>query len=157
MKLVLTLLLLLILNSANAQCFELLTNKLDSIQSKPYALVKKLEYQIESGKTLIVFLQNVEYRTKFTFLIQQSGLNDTLSVSLLTINRQVLNKKVLTREDPILRCNTLKKSGDYFLLITTKERVDEFNKPLWGCLGIVVLERRTSTRFRRLHSLKWVK
>ena len=52
-------------------------------------------------------------------------LGDTLKVSLITLNRHVLTKKLITKDDYMLRYQPMKKTENYFLMIETKQVLDE--------------------------------
>ena len=155
MKIFLSIVFCLIFGTAHSQCFELLSNKIDSMEIIPYYLIDKLEYTVESGKTIVVTVSSVEYKSKLFFLFQQSDLGDTLDVSLMTLNKKVLARKYITKDDYILRCDPFWKSGNYFLLITTKKKLDDTNQPVIGCLGIAVLERLTKRPFKKIQRIDW--
>ena len=155
MKIFLTILFFLIFGTAHSQCFELLSNKIDSMEIIPYYLHDKLEYAVESGNTVVVTISDVEYKSKRFFLFQQNDLGDTLDVALMTLNRKVLARKYITKNDYILRCDPFWKSGNYFLVITTKEKLDDINKPVIGCLGIAILERLTKRPFKKIQKIDW--
>lgn len=155
MKIFLSIVFCFVFGTANSQCFELLSNKIDSMEIIPYYLIDKLEYTVESGKTIVVTVSSVEYKSKLFFLFQQSDLGDTLDVSLMTLNKKVLARKYITKDDYILRCDPFWKSGNYFLLITTKKKLDDTNQPVIGCLGIAVLERLTKRPFKKIQRIDW--
>lgn len=155
MKMFLSIVFCLFFGKANSQCFELLSNKIDSMEIIPYYLIDKLEYTVESGKTIVVTVSSVEYKSKLFFLFQQSDLGDTLDVSLMTLNKKVLARKYITKDDYILRCDPFWKSGNYFLLVTTKKKLDDTNQPVIGCLGIAVLERLTKRPFKKIQRIDW--
>ena len=120
MKTFLTIVFFLIFGTAHSQCYELLSNKIDSMELIPYYLHDKLVDEVESGKTIVVTIRGVGYKSKRFFLFQQNDLGDTLDVSLVTLNKKVLARKYITKNDYILRCDPFRKSGNYFLIITTK-------------------------------------
>lgn len=155
MKMFLSIVFCLVFGTAHSQCFELLSNKIDSMEIIPYYLHDKLVNEVESGKTIVVTIRDVEYKSKRFFLFQQSDLGDTLDVALMTLNKKVLARKYITKDDYILRCDPFWKSGNYFLVITTKEKLDDTNKPVIGCLGIAILERLTKRPFKKIQKIDW--
>lgn len=156
MKFALTLLLFLLINIAHAQCYELLKKTLDSTKKTQLGLVEKLELHLQSGKTTVISLRGVKHKSRYTLLFQEENLTDSIDVTLLTINRKTINRKIITKSDHILRCRSFLKSGKYFLVITTRKKIDQFGKPLEGCLGIAILERVRNTSFRKPYRIKWV-
>lgn len=155
MKIFLSIVFFLIFGTANSQCYELLSNKIDSMEIIPYYLHDKLVDEVESGKTIVVTIRDVEYKSKRFFLFQQNDLGDTLDVALMTLNKKVLARKYITKDDYILRCDPFWKSGNYFLVITTKKKLDDINKPVMGCLGIAILERLTKRPFKKIQKIEW--
>jgi hypothetical protein len=154
-KLILTILFSFILNLAHSQCYELLSNKLDSSKNLPYGLYEKSVYNIPSGKTFSLKVDNVKYKSKLVFLFQWNDLGDTIDVTLITLNWKVLAKKTLTKNDYILRYEPFKKSEDYYLIVTTKVKLDSNKKPLTGCLGMAILERLTKRPFKQIQKIDW--
>jgi hypothetical protein len=102
MKIFLSIVFCLIFGTAHSQCFELLSNKIDSMEIIPYYLHDKLVDEVESGKTIVVTIRDVEYKSKRFFLFQQNNLGDTLDVALMTLNKKVLARKYITKDDYIL-------------------------------------------------------
>lgn len=151
----LTIVFCLFFGTAHSQCFELLSNKIDSMEIIPYYLHDKLVDEVESGNTVVITISDVEYKSKRFFLFQQSDLGDTLDVALMTLNKKVLARKYITKDDYILRCDPFWKSGNYFLVITTKKKLDDINKPVIGCLGIAILERLTKRPFKKIQKIDW--
>ena len=154
-KLILTILFSFIFNLAHSQCFELLYNKLDSIDIIPYSLVDKFVYGIQSGRTISIKLSDVKYKHKFGFIFQSKDLGDTIDVYLLTLNRKLLAHKVITNGDYFLRCEPVKKSENYFLIISTKQKLGTDKRPITGCLGLIILERVRSKTFGKVQKIKW--
>jgi len=155
MKLLFTILFCFVFGVARSQCFELLSEKLDSIEDVPYGLYEKSVYDIPSGKSISLKIYDVKYKSKFVFLFQWYDLGDTIDVTLITLNWKVLSRKTLTKNDYILRYEPFKKSEDYFLVITTKKKLDDINKPVMGCLGIAILERLTKRPFKKIQKIEW--
>ena len=145
----------LITNSAFSQCFDLLSNKLDSTDIIPYILYDKVVFEVTSGKTSYVKLLDVKYKTKLAFLFQSKDLGDTLKVSLVTLNRKVLASKLITRDDFYLRYQPMNRTENYFLIVETKPVLDEEKKPIKGCYGIAILERVTKKPFKSLQKIEW--
>jgi len=154
-KLILTILFSFIFNLVHSQCYELLSNKLDSSKNLPYGLYEKSVYNIPSGKTFRLKVDNVKYKSKLVFLFQWNDLGDTIDVSLITLNWKVLAKKTLTKNDYILRYDPFKKSEDYYLIVTTRVKLDDNKKPLTGCLGMAILERLTKRPFKKIQKIDW--
>ncbi len=154
-KFILTILFSFIFNLAHTQCYELLANKLDSIDIIPYTLVDKFVYGFQSGKTISVKLSNVRYKQKLGFIFQSKDLGDTIDVYLMTLNRKLLASKTITNQDYFLRYDPFKKSENYFLIISTKQRLDSSKRPIKGCLGLVILERVKSKTFSKVQKIKW--
>jgi hypothetical protein len=155
MKLLFTIIFSFIFNLAHSQCYELLSNKLDSTENVPYGLYEKSTYNIPSGKTISLKVRNVKYKSKLAFLFQWSDLGDTIDVSLITLNWKVLARKTLTKNDCILRYEPFKKSENYYLIVTTKVKLDSNKKPLTGCLGMAILERLTKRPFKQIQKIDW--
>jgi hypothetical protein len=154
-KLILTILFSFISNLAHSQCYELLSNKLDSTENLPYGLHEKAVYSIPSGKTISLKIRDVKYKSKFAFLFQWHDLGDTMDVTLVTLNWKVLARKTITKNDFILRYEPFKKSENYFLIVTTKVKLDSNKKPLTGCLGMAILERLTKRPFKKIQKIEW--
>jgi len=154
-KLILTILFSFILNLAHSQCYELLSDKLDSMDIIPYSLHEKSVYSIPSGKTISLKIRNVKYKNKFAFLFQWYDLGDTMDVTLMTLNWKILARKTITKNDCILRYEPFKKSENYFLIVTTKAKLDANKKPLTGCLGMAILERLTKRPFKQIQKIDW--
>lgn len=151
MKFFLFSLFLLISGLVKAQCFSILSNKLETLETIPYSLVDKRVYDIESGKIYSVKISNVQFKSKLAFLIQTYGVADSIDVTLTTLNRKVLAKKIIKNDDCILRYEPFKKSENYFLLIkipTSKEKQK-------GCLGLLILERVTKRPFKKVQKIRW--
>jgi hypothetical protein len=157
MRVFLLTLFLFISNLSFSQCFQLLANKLDSIDIIPYALYDKLMYDVESGKSFYVKISDVSYKTKLAFLFQSENLGDSLDVSLITLNWKVLSKKIITKDDFILRYEPMKKSENYFLVIKSKPILNDVGKPISGCIGIAILERLTKRPFKQIQKIEWKK
>jgi len=138
-----------------SQCHNLLSQKLDSIDMIPYVMYDKAVFSVKSGITSYVKLSDVSYKTKLAFLIQSQDLGDTLKVSLITLNRQVLAKKLITRDDYILRYQPMKKTENYFLMIETKLVLDDEKKPIKGCYAIAILERVSKKPFKSIQKIEW--
>ena len=158
MRVFLLTLFLFISNLSFSQCFQLLANKLDSIDIIPYALYDKLMYDdVKSGESLHVIISDVSYKTKLAFLFQSENLGDSLDVSLITLNWKVLSKKIITKDDFILRYEPMKKSENYFLVIKSKPILNDVGKPISGCIGIAILERLTKRPFKQIQKIEWKK
>lgn len=155
MRVFLLTLFLFISNLSFSQCFQLLANKLDSIDIIPYALYDKLMYNVQSGKSFYVKISDVSYKTKLAFLFQSENLGDSLDVSLITLNWKVLSKKIITKDDFILRYEPMKKSENYFLVIKSKPILNDVGKPISGCIGIAILERVTKKPFKSIQKIEW--
>lgn len=156
MKIFLTVLLFFVCRLSNAQCYELLDNRLKNIEDIPYSLVEKFVIDINSGKMVSIKVKNVEYKKKLGFIFQSKNLGDTLDVTLITLNRKVLAKKKITKIDDFLHYDPFRKSENYFLLIQTSTVLDTSNKkPLTGCLGLVVLERVKYKAFKKVQRIDW--
>jgi hypothetical protein len=155
MRVFLLIFFLFISNLSFSQCFQLLANKLDSIDIIPYALYDKLMYDVESGKSFYVKISDVSYKTKLAFLFQSENLGDSLDVSLITLNWKVLSKKIITKDDFILRYEPMKKSENYFLVIKSKPILNDVGKPISGCIGIAILERVTKKPFKSIQKIEW--
>ena len=155
MKFIFTILFCFVFGTARSQCFELLSKKLDSTENVPYGLQEKSVYNIKSGKSISLKIYDVKYKSKFIFLFQWHNLGDTIDVSLITLNWKLLAKKTLTKDDCILRYEPFKKSEDYFLIITTRVKLDDNKKPLTGCLGMAILERLTKRPFKKIQKIDW--
>ena len=155
MRVFLFLTLFLITNTLYSQCFDLLSNKLDSIDIIPYVLYDKVVFQVKSGQTTYVKLNDVSYKTKLAFLFQSKDLGDTLKVSLITLNSHVLTKKIITKDDYMFRYQPMKKTENYFLMIETKQVLDEEKRVIKGCYGIAILERVTKKPFKSLQKIEW--
>ena len=155
MRVFLFLTLFLITNTLYSQCFELLSNKLDSIDIIPYALYDRVVYDVESGKSFYVKISDVSYKTKLAFLFQSENLGDSLEISLITLNWKVLAKKIITKDDFILRYEPMKKSENYYLMIKTKKTLNEIGEIISGCVGIAILERVTRKPFRSIQKIEW--
>jgi hypothetical protein len=155
MRVFLFLMLFLITNTLHSQCFELLSKRLDSIENIPYGLHEKSVYDVPSGKTINLKISHVEYKSKFAFLFQWHDLGDTMYVTLMTLNKKILVRKTITKNDCILRYEPFKKSENYFLIVTTEVKLDEYQKPLTGCLGVAILERLTKRPFKKIQKIEW--
>ena len=155
MKLLFTIIFCFIFNLAHSQCYELLSNKLDSMDIIPYGLREKSVYNIPSGKSISLKIRDVKYKSKFAFLFQWHDLGDTMDVTLITLNWKVLARKTITKDDYILRYEPFKKSENYFLIVTTKVKLDSNKKPLTGCLGMAVLERLAKRPFKKIQKIDW--
>jgi hypothetical protein len=140
-----------------AQCYDLLSHKLDSVNTTPYAMVDKRVHEIISGKTIAIKLDDVKYKTKLAFLFQTYNLGDTLDVTLMTLNRKILVKKKITDTDFILRYDPFKKTENYFLIIKTQEEKDETSVVIKGCMGLVIMERVIKKPFKKVQDIKWKK
>jgi len=155
MRVFLFLTLFLITNTLYSQCFELLSKRLDSIENIPYGLHEKSVYDVPSGKTINLKISHVEYKSKFAFLFQWHDLGDTMYVTLMTLNKKILVRKTITKNDCILRYEPFRKSENYFLIVTTEVKLDEYQKPLTGCLGVAILERLTKRPFKKIQKIEW--
>ena len=151
MKFYLFYLFLLISNLANGQCFDVLYKKLEDLENIPYSLVDKIVYDVESGKTYSVKISNVQFKTKLGFLIQTYGIDDSIDVTLTTLNRKVLSRKIIKNDDCILRYEPFKKSENYFLLI----KIPFSKEKQKGCLGLLIMERITKRPFSKVQKIKW--
>ena len=74
MKLLFTIIFSFIFNLAHSQCYELLSNKLDSTENLPYGLREKSVYNIPSGKTISLKIRDVKYKSKFVCGIRSLSL-----------------------------------------------------------------------------------
>ena len=155
MKLLFTILFCFVFGTARSQCFELLSEKLDSAGNVPYSLVDKFSYDIPSGKTISLKIRDVKYKSKLAFIFQWYDLGDTMDVTLMTLNWKVLARKTITKNDFILRYDPFKKSENYFLIVTTKVKLGDNKKPLTGCLGLAILERITKRPFKAIQKIDW--
>jgi hypothetical protein len=157
MKAALTLILILLVGQSQSQCFELLSKRLDSVSEMqiPYGLHEKAVYGVQTGRTVSLKIRNVKYRSKFAFVFQWHRLGDTVNVALVTLNWKTLARKTLTLHDCILRYEPFKKSENYFLIVTTRPRLDESKRPVTGCLGLAVLERLTKRPFKPVQRIVW--
>jgi hypothetical protein len=139
-----------------SQCYELLENRLEQTGEIPYSMVDKLVLDVKSGRTISIKVRNVEYKTKLGFIFQSTNIGDTLDVSLITLNRKVLARKKITKDDDFLRYDPFRKSENYFLIVETKAVIDTSNKkPLTGCLGIAVLERVKRKALKKVQKIEW--
>jgi len=138
-------------NLVYGQCFDALSKKLDNIEAIPYSLFDKKVYEVESGKTYTVTISDVQFKTKFLFLIQTDGIPDSIDVTLSTLNWKVLAKKTFKNDDFILRCEPFKKSENYFLLI----KIPPTKEVQKGCLGLLILKRETKRAFKKLQKIEW--
>ena len=155
MRVFLFLILFSISNISYSQCFELLSEKLNNLDILPYVLYNKIVYESTSGKTLYIKLDDLAFRTKLIFILQSNNLGDSLDVSLVTLNNKILNSKIITKQDCTLRCDPLKKTENYFLIVKSKPVLDEFKRPISGCLGIAVLERVKKRPFKTMQKIEW--
>lgn len=138
------------------QCFELLSNRLEKIEEIPYSMVEKFFLDVKSGSLVSVKVQNVLYKTKLGFIFQSENLGDTLDVTLMTLNRKILTRKKITKDDDFLRHDPFRKSENYFLLIQTNAIIDTTNKkPIYGCMGIAVLERVKRKALKKVQKIDW--
>jgi len=151
MKFILFVLFFLISDLVQSQCFDILSKRLENLETIPYSLVDKRVYDIESGKTYSVKISNVQFKTKLGFLIQTNGVTDSIDVTLTTLNRKVLARKIIKNDDCILRYEPFKKSENYFLLIKVPSSKDKQK----GCLGLLILERVTKKPFKRIQKIRW--
>lgn len=153
MKFIILLIAFLFMNFGvtKSQCFNLLSTKLDNIEKLPYSLIDKRVYDIKSGNIYSVKLSNISYKTKLAFLVQSFGVKDSVDVTLTTLNRRVLAKKLLTNEDCILRYEPFKKTENYFLLI----KIPYSQEKKIGCIGILILERVTKKPFTKIQKIEW--
>lgn len=155
MRVFLLTLFLFISNLSFSQCFQLLSDKLDSMEILPYILYDKVVSHVKSGTVTYIRLNDVSYKTKLAFVFQSEDLGDTLKVKLITLNRKVLSKKNITKDDCIFRYEPMKKTENYFLMIETKPVLNEDNKAIMGCYGIAILERVTKKPFKSLQKIEW--
>ena len=155
MRVFLFLMLFLVTNTLYSQCFELLSKRLDSIENIPYGLHEKSVYDVPSGKSISIKIYDVKYKSKFAFLFQWHNLGDTMYVTLMTLNKKILARKTITKNDCILRYEPFRKSENYFLIVTTGVKLDEDKKPLTGCLGMLILERLTKRPFKKIQKIDW--
>lgn len=138
------------------QCYESLSNRLENIENIPYAMVEKFFLDVKSGSSVSVKVQNVLYKTKLGFIINSVNLGDTLDVTLITLNRKVLARKKITKDDDFLRHDPFRKSENYFLIIQTSPIIDTSNhKPIYGCIGIAVLERVKKKALKKVQKIDW--
>jgi hypothetical protein len=128
---------------------------MDTIKNIPYGLHEKSVYDVPSGKTINLKISHVEYKSKFAFLFQWHDLGDTMYVTLMTLNKKILARKTITKNDCILRYEPFRKSENYFLIVTTGVKLDEDKKPLTGCLGMLILERLTKRPFKKIQKIDW--
>lgn len=156
MRFIFFILLIFLPNLVKSQCYELLDQRLNNIGDIPYVMVEKFVFDLTSGKTKTIKINNVAYKTKLGFIFQSKNVGDTLDVSLLTLNRKVLTRKKLTKSDDFLRYEPFRKSEYYFLIIQTKPVLDSLNKPLSGCFGLAVVERVKKKTFKKLQKIEWV-
>jgi len=124
---------------------------LEDLENIPYSLVDKIVYDVESGKTYSVKISNVQFKTKLGFLIQTYGIDDSIDVTLTTLNRKVLSRKIIKNDDCILRYEPFKKSENYFLLI----KIPFSKEKQKGCLGLLIMERITKRPFSKVQKIKW--
>lgn len=155
MKVLFFLILFFISYIGHTQCYELVDHSLENIGDIPYAMVDKFVFDVKSGKSVIIKIRNVEYKSKLGFLLLSNNLGDTIDVSLLTLNRKVLTRKRITNSDYFLRYEPFRKSENYFLSIQTKTLLDSNKRVLSGCLAVVVLERVKKKAFVPLQKIKW--
>jgi hypothetical protein len=142
--------------SSFGQCHESLYKKLENIEEIPYVMVDKFVFDIKTGSTLAIKIDDVAYKTKLGFIFDSPNITDTLYVKLMTLNRKVLTSKKVTPNDYFLRHEPFRKSEYYFLLVETKKTFDSDNAPVTGCLGIAVLERVKKKAFKKLQKIEWV-
>jgi hypothetical protein len=121
----------------------------------PYVLYDKVVYHVKSGTVTYIKISDVSYKKKLAFVFQSENLGDTLKVKLITLNRKVLTKKNITKDDCIMRYEPMKKTENYFLMIESKPILDENNKPIMGCYGIAILERVTKKPFKSVQKIQW--
>lgn len=155
MRVFLFLILFSISNISYSQCFELLSEKLNNLDILPYVLYNKIVYESTSGKTFYIKLDDLAFRTKLIFILQSNNLGDSLDVSLVTLNNKILNSKIITKQDCTLRCDPLNKTENYFLIVKSKPVLDEFKRPISGCLGIAILERVKKRPFKKIQKIDW--
>jgi hypothetical protein len=141
--------------SLRYDCYELIEKKLNSLDEIPYSMVDKFVFDIKSGKTISIRLDDVKYKTKLGFIFQSKDLGDTLHVYLLTLNKKILVSKKVTNDDYFLRYDPFRKSEDYFLVIQTKEKLDADSIAMTGCLGLVIVERVKKKGFRPMQKIRW--
>jgi len=155
MKFVLTLILIFLFGPCRAQCFELLSKRLDSVSEMPYGLHEKTVYYVQAGKSVSLKISDVKYKSKLAFVFQWHDLGDTIDVALMTLNWKTLAKKTMTKTDCILRYEPFKKSENYFLIVTTREKLNPDRQPITGCLGLAILERLTRRPFKPIQRIEW--
>lgn len=151
MKFLFVFIFLIISEFCKSQCFSQLSSELDKLEKIPYSLMDKRVYDIESGKTYCIKLSRIPYRTKLGFLIQTDGVSDSIDVTLTTLNRKILAKKLITNKDCILRHEPFKKTENYFLLI----KIHFSKEKQKGCLGLLILERITKRPLGRVQKIRW--
>jgi hypothetical protein len=134
-----------------SQCFNLLSERLDSLQKIPYAYVDKKVWGVESGQNFSIKIADVKYKSKLAFLFQVFGVGDTLEVTLKTLNQKVLSKKKLTNKDCILRYDPFKKSENYFIIV----KIQPNKEKLKGCIGLVIMQRVTTKSFQKVQKINW--
>ena len=134
-----------------SQCFDILSKKLENLETIPYSLVDKKVYEVESGKSYIIKVSDVKFKTKLIFLIQTHGIVDSIDVTLTTLNWKILARKTINNDDCILRNEPFKKSENYFLLIKIPPSKDKKK----GCLGLLILKRETKRAFEKIQKIKW--
>jgi hypothetical protein len=157
MRVLFLIIFLLVHYASFSQCDVLIRKKSKNLGDIPYVITKKEVYKTKSGQTVNITLSDIFFKAKHRFIFQSENLGDTLDVSLVAINRRTLLQKKITNDDCIIDYEPFIKSGHYFFVIKTKKVLNDENKPIEGCVGMIMLERVTRKNLRKLQRIKWEK
>jgi hypothetical protein len=157
MRVLFLILFLLITSATFSQCNKPISKKIKNLGDIPYVMVNRDIYESKSGEIIYIKISDVYFKSKLKFIFQSNNLGDTLDVSMVAINRRVLVRKKITNEDCEINYQPFPNSGYYFFVIQTKKVLDEENRPIKGCVGLITLERVTKKGFRKLQKVKWKK
>ncbi len=157
MRVLLVILCLLVSRASFSQCEDLISKKIKNFGDIPYGMINRDVYKSKSGEVVYITIPDVYYKSKLRFVFQSQNFGDTLDVSLVAINRRTLVRKKITNDDCVINYEPFNKSGHYFFVIQTKKVLDDEGKPIWGCVGLITLERVTRKPFRKLQKIEWKK
>jgi hypothetical protein len=124
------------------QCLDIARN-LEKLERTPYLLIDKNIYDIKSN--CFIKIRGLRGNKKARLVFIMEGFKNPIEVTVLTLNRHKLAKKIITNEDNTLNVIP-KKSETYFLYIDINEDPRAGKK----CIGIAILERTNKKRFQKI-------
>lgn len=110
-----------------------------SIKSN-YNKIDCFSQNILPGSSISIKIKKLKFKQRIIFIFHTKKLGDTIEVSILALNGLEIDRKIINNKNCFFRIPQIKKSGDYFMIIKTKNPKSEECFENLGCLSFILYE-----------------